>query len=320
MPEISEALKAAFEQHEQAEPVQETVAKPAQETAQQEPEARPRDDLGRFAPKAEQQASKQEAPKQEAPEVDEAPKSWRKEYREHYSRLDPEVRKYIKQREEEAERGIVSYSQRAKIADEYERVAKPYEPIMQQLGVTPVQAFQALLDADYRLRTSDPATKAQLFAQLAQQYGVSLDDVRSPPQMDPTVSYLQQEIARLKAQAAQWERSQDAAYLDEISRFAQQHEDFETVREDMALLLQSGKATTLEDAYQKAIRLNDETFQRWQESQRQAEEQRRKQEAAAAANQARAAAVQVRGSPVTSTTGSAKDIRGALEEAFNRFG
>ena len=45
----------------------------------------------------------------------------------------------------------------------------------------------------------------------------------------------------------------------EIARFAQGKDHFDAVREDMAALLQAGRAQTLDDAYQMAIWANPAT-------------------------------------------------------------
>jgi len=85
----------------------------------------------------------------------------------------------------------------------------------------------------------------------------------------------------------------------------------------MIQLLQSGVSETLEDAYEKAIRLDSELFDKVQ-SARQAEAvQRQATEKNRAAKAARAAAVSVRGStPGTNTAPKAHSRRAMLEEAF----
>jgi len=53
---------------------------------------------------------------------------------------------------------------------------------------------------------------------------------------------------------------EDVQLNQSIEQFAQQHEYFDDVRETMADLLDKGLATTLDDAYVKAVRLNDDVF------------------------------------------------------------
>jgi dsDNA-binding SOS-regulon protein len=86
----------------------------------------------------------------------------------------------------------------------------------------------------------------------------------------------------------------------------------------MIQLLQSGVATDLQDAYDKAVRLDPNLFETIQQS-KQAEVDAQKRAAAnKAAKSARAAAVSVRGSaPGTITATKAQDRRSLLAEQFD---
>ena len=116
----------------------------------------------------------------------------------------------------------------------------------------------------------------------------------------------------------QQEMAENQTLLSEINSFADKAEHFEEARPTMIQLLQSGVAETLEDAYDKAIRLNDDLFNRVQ-SARQAEvAAKQAQEKNRAAKAARAAAVSVRGStPGINTAPKAQSRRALLEEAFD---
>jgi hypothetical protein len=192
---------------------------------------------------------------------------------------------------------------------------------MKQLGVNPVQAFQALANADYTLRTADRSTKAQLFAQLAQQYGVDLTDVQAPPIVDPSVAELQQTVMQMRQSLLQQQQMYEDLQRGMLEPQIQQYQTkphFEDLRPTMAQLLQNGMAQTLEDAYDKALRLNPQMFDEVQAQQRQAEEQKRLQEAAQAAARAKTVAVQVRGSPSTALPATRTDLRSALEAAWDQ--
>lgn len=335
MPEIAEALQAAFDKVESqgAEiPQPETTPEPEPEKPAFD---RPRDDLGRFAQhepyKTERQSVEAavaktetpvEQPKTEAVEAKQPPKSWKKDYHEHWSKLDPAIQEYVLQREDEYYRGVGTYKQNAEVGQQFMEAARPYEAVMRSLNVTPVQAFQALANADYTLRTADRATKAQLFAQLAQQYGVDLTDVQAPPIIDPTVAELQKTIQDLRNELYQvknsWETVQTSTLQAQIEDAAKRLPHFEELRPTMAQVMNAGWANTLEEAYDKALRLNPELFDQVTAQQRQAEEQRRLQEAAQAAAKAKAAAVQVRGSPSTALPTSRTDLRSILESAWDQ--
>jgi uncharacterized protein YukE len=327
-----EALSAAFDKVEAAQtdtaaavtteaPAVSTEA-PAETTTAAD---RARDELGRFAAKTEPvktEAAKIAPPVEPAPEVIAAPKSWKKEYHDYWGKLDPAVQKYVNQREEEFHRGIGDYKSNAELGQQFMEAARPYEAVMRSLNVSPVQAFQALANADYTLRTADAGTKARLFAQLAQQYGVSLDNIQSPPEVDQNTQQMLQTIQELRQQVQQlqgsWNGYQQQSVQSEIEQFASKPH-FEELRADMAQLLNGGIAANLQEAYDKALRLNESLYaQVTAAQQREAQEQRLKEQAQAAAK-AKAAAVQVTGGPSTASPETPRDRRSALEAAFDQF-
>ena len=116
------------------------------------------------------------------------------------------------------------------------------------------------------------------------------------------------------------EQQQNQLLLGEINNFSQKVDYFEEARPAMIQLLQSGMASSLEDAYEKAIRLTPELFESHQKSlQAQAEESKRNA-ANNAAKKARAAAVSVKGStPGTVTNTKAQDRRSLLAEQFDNI-
>jgi hypothetical protein len=140
--------------------------------------------------------------------------------------------------------------------------------------------------------------------------------------VDPTVYALQNELNSVRGEVNNWkqqqEQAQNSALLGEINQFSQKAEHFEEARPVMIQLLQSGVATDLQDAYDKAVRLDPNLFETIQQS-KQAEVDAQKRAAAnKAAKSARAAAVSVRGSaPGTITATKAQDRRSLLAEQFD---
>jgi hypothetical protein len=201
----------------------------------------------------------------------------------------------------------------------------PYLPTIQGMGLTPEKAVSALMQADYTLRTAPPQQKMQLFMQLAQSYGIQLPmGGQSPqqPQVDPLVWQLQNELNNVRGEVMGWkqqqEMQQNQQLLGEINQFSLKADHFEEARPTMIQLLQSGMAETLEEAYEKAIRLNPDLFEQVNKAQqaeiiaKQAKEQNR------AAKAARAAAVSVRSAtPGVNTAPKAANRRALLEEAFS---
>lgn len=277
----------------------------------------------------------QEAQPVEAEEPEEAaeepvwakpPSSWKREYHEPWQTVDPKLREYIWQRDEETRNGVEPLRAKAQFAEQMQQAIQPYENTIRGLGIQPAQAVQALMQADHVLRTSAPEQKRAYLAQLAQQYGITLDGSEYYPPaggpVDPMIYNLQNELNSVRGEIVgykqQQEEAQNQTLLSEINSFADKAEYFEDARPTMITLLQSGVATTLEDAYEKAIRLNDDLFQKSQQSRQAEAETERKSAANRAAKAAKAAAVSVRSStPGATTSTKAQDRRALLLEQFS---
>lgn len=295
---------------------------PAAET---KPSARVRDESGKFTSKTAQPEAEPEA-EEEPPVWKRPPASWKKDYHEVWATADPRLQEYAYQREEQMKQGVQPLLEKAKFADQIQEVVQPYMQTIQGLGIDAPQAVKALMEADHALRYSDPQQKRALFARLAQQYGVDLSGVTEIQQQqmpaDPNVSALQHELNRIRGEVMSWreqqEQEKNAQLLTEINHFSQKAEHFEEARPTMIQLLQSGVAQTLEDAYEKAIRLDPELFESVQASTQAKLDAQKRAAADKAAKTARAAAVSVRSSaPGAPTAAKAQDRRSLLAEQFD---
>ncbi len=113
----------------------------------------------------------------------------------------------------------------------------------------------------------------------------------------------------------QQEAAQNQALLSEINSFAEKAEFFEDARPTMIQLLNSGMAQNLEDAYNKAVRLDETLSSKLQQSLQAKTEAAKRESANKAAKAARAAAVSVRSStPGVNTATKAQDRRSLLAE------
>ena len=272
---------------------------------------KPRDEVGRFAQKAEEK----ETPVDQPP-VKPRPSSWKKDFEPHWTKLDPTLQDYINQRESDYAKGVSTYKQNWDNAAPIYEAMQPFLPLLQEHNIQPQQWIGNLGNAHKMLVSGSPDEKLQMFAKLANDYGVSLQGLQGQ-QQDPQFSMLAQELNQIKNQWSmfQSERAQteQATLQNEISSFAQNAPHFDQVRETMAGLLQSGVAQDLKSAYDKAIRLNDDI---WQQSQ--ADAQQAKAREAAEQNQqrvaqAKAKAVSPRSSSPTGTTGTGTGKKGLRE-------
>ena len=260
-------------------------------------------------------------PQAEPPVWERPPASWKKDYHEVWQTADPKLKEYAWQREEEMKRGVEPLLSKAQFADQIQQAIEPYQNNLKTLGIEPPQAIKALMDADNVLRHGTPQQKAQMFASLSQQYGVNLQEIGNLQQqpVDPTVSMLQNELYSVKNEVMTWKQQQEAAQnqalLSEIDSFAQKAEFFEDARPTMIQLLNSGMAQNLEDAYNKALRLDESLSSKLQQSQQAQAEAAKREAANKAAKAARAAAVSVRSStPGVNTATKAQDRRSLLAE------
>lgn len=309
---LRDQLASAIEQHESPE------ESPQIET-------RSRDEVGRFAPKETPAEPKQAVTADKtaaentvavAPQVKPRPSSWKKDYEEHWTKLDPTLQDYIAQREADYAKGVSTYKQNWDQAAPIYEAIQPFMPALQQHNIDPKTWITSLGNAHQMLATGTPYQKLQMFAKLANDYGVPLQAITGG-QHDPQFSMMAQELNQLKNQWTQFQTSQQQQEQQliqgEIENFSKNAPHFEQVRETMAGLLQSGVATDLKSAYEKAIRLHDDIWQ-----QQQAEAQQAKAQAEAEAQhkkvvEAKAKAVSPRSTSPTGAMGTGNGKKGLRE-------
>jgi len=305
--EIREALQNAIKEQEAPDGVVEAVeveavAPAAEETAEQA-EARARDERGRFAKKAEPAETASDVPAVE-PHADvkprpNVPSSWKREVAEKYwNNIDPELAEYITQRESDFHKGIQTYKEAATFGRELHQVFTPHADFLQEVGATPAGAVNVLMNTARVLYQGTPEQKAREVADLCHRHGIDIGSLADIPPVDPTIRALQAEVQRLSqfvsgAQQQPEHPAADPSLVGEVDQFKAAHPHFDAVREDMAFLLESGRASGLQDAYDKAVRMNDRLWNETQAQQRAQSEARAQQEAT---QRAKAAAVQVKGS------------------------
>ena len=282
---LRDQLTSAFDDKSQESVEQSTPESVQTETVEQKAE-RARDEAGRFAPQAKEPVAPTEP---QTPATKPRPTSWKKDYEEHWGKLDPTLQDYINQREADYAKGVSMYKQNWEQAAPIYEAMQPFMPVLQQYNIQPQQWIQGLGNAHMALVQGTPEQKLQMFAKLANDYGVPLQALTGQ-QYDPQFSMLAQELNQLKNQWGQFqtqrEQTEQAQIQNEIQSFSKDKPHFEALRETMAQLLQSGVANDLQSAYDKAIRLNDDIWQQQQaeaqQAQAQAQAQQRQQQVATA--------------------------------------
>ena len=259
----------------------------------------------------------------EPPVWERPPASWKKDYHEAWTTADPKLKEYAWKREEEMKAGVQPLLSKAQFADQMQQAIDPYMNNIRGLGIEAPQAVKALMEADNVLRHGSPQQKQQYFAQLAQQYGINMGDVQVQP-TDPNFYAIQNELAQVRGEVLNWKQQQEAAQnqalLSEINQFQAKAEYFEEARPIMIQLLNSGVAQDLDDAYQKAIRLDNDLFTKHQQASQGAADAAKREASNKAAKAAKAAAVSVKSStPGAATATEAQDRRSLLMQQFDKM-
>lgn len=262
-------------------------------------------------------------PPAEPPVWERPPASWKKDYHEAWTTADPKLKEYAWKREEEMRAGVQPLLTKAQYADQMQQAIEPYMQNIRGLGIEAPQAVKALMEADNVLRHGSPQQKQAYFAQLAQQYGINMSDVQVQP-TDPNFYAIQNELAQVRGEVLNWkqqqENAQNEALLSEINQFQSKAEYFEEARPTMIQLLNSGVAKDLDDAYQKAIRLDNDLFTKHQQASQGQADAAKREASNRAAKAARAAAVSVKSStPGAATSTKAQDRRSLLMEQFDNL-
>ena len=255
----------------------------------------------------EKELDKLEAPEEvEAPkEVEVSPerspwKSWKADAAKVMEKLPEEAQKYIIERQDQFHKGIEQYKEAANYAKTIDRAISPYKDYMSNLGVTPDVAFTNLLKTEHTLRMGSYQEKAEMLQKLAHDYQIDMNSLAGVP-YDPNMHNLksQLEYTQSQLQASQnFRQSQEDVQIQStIDEFAQSHEHFTDVQATMADLLERGFANDLDDAYAKAIRLDDNVFNKTVAQQQSGVNRQNLVQANQAAQAAKAAAVSVKGAP-----------------------
>lgn len=285
---------------------------------------RARDEAGRFkkaeATDAPPQEVKPEAETPAAPVSEKRPpSSWKKEAAAEFDKLPVHVQDEILRREGDFHKGIEGFKTHAELGRSMERALQPYMQTIQSLGVAPDVAVGHLLRADAMLRNGSQEQKATYLATLAKQYGIDMGQASQVAPEQQYVFQLEQQLKQLQQQQQDFQRSQQEREMQslnsELQAFSQEHEHFEAVRDDMAALLQAGRAKDLQEAYDMAVYANPQTRAALLEQQRQ--EALKQAQSQALASRAKAAAVSVRGSsPASGSVAAPTSLRAALEAAY----
>lgn len=355
---LRDTIESAVDSVIQPETPPETPAPAPAEVAPVETPAAPtaaeraRDEKGRFAEEKQAKgpvnakppaAPVAQAPAPQTPQLPAAPKiqrpsTWKKDHWEAYDKLateNPALAQYILQRESEFAKGVSTYKQEWESAKPLLDAMAPFMPLLEQHKIAPGQWISRLGEAHRQLAMGSPEQKLSMFAKLAQDYGVPIEQMfvrgqdgqiyRNPSlqatQVAPQAQGIRQEdVQQLIKQSLAEQQSQSA--IEAFAADKEKHPHFDEVRDTMAGLLQAGLAEGLDDAYEAALRhpRHAELYKAMQEQQRQQDEARQAEERRKQAEAARRKAVSPRSATPTGAAGlgeGKKALRDTISAAFD---
>jgi len=213
---------------------------------------------------------------------------------------------------------------------EWSEIFDPYQEALKQRGYTPASYVNSLLNVDRQL-AQDPAA---VIKQLMESYKVTPEKLGFSNDADDyyeddKISRLEKEIESLKNQGKQEKELTSRQQADENARMVREfkfaidesgepkYPMFEEVKEEMAILLDKGKATTLEDAYFKSPTVKEKLVE-------EREEKKKKEELVAARKKAASAKKAGRGVKTSSSASYSgpdnRDLETMLTEGFKERG
>jgi hypothetical protein len=201
-----------------------------------------RDGRGRFTSTVATESATPDAALNVAATAAAPPTSWDIAAKAEWDRLPPHVQQAIAKREAEVSSGFSQYRDRTQAAAQIEQMMAPRRQTFQQYGMkSDAEAIERLLLVSDGMSRNPSGT----LAFLAQQFGVAphqvFPNVQSGPSQEQVEQYVQQRVQMAQAQA-------------EVQRFeSKAPEHYGLVKSVMGQLLQSGKASTMADAYKQAI-------------------------------------------------------------------
>ena len=262
------------------------------------------------------------------------PSTWKKEYVQIWDKMEKgeqiskddftKFAEYANQRESEYKKGVSTYKAEADRAKGYEEAIAPFVPELQAQGITPAAWINNLGRAHMVLSKAPYDQKVQMFQRLAQDYGIQFnsESVAQPQQVDAYTQQLMnqlnmvnQEVSSIKGRFAQEESQRLMGEIERHRSDVEKYPHFDVVREEMAQLLELGKAQDLETAYKKAVRMNDDVWAVEQEKLlNTAKQQSSKAQQVAKAKAAAVSPKSVTPSGKVAEPGDKKDRRSLLSE------
>lgn len=343
-PDLREALESAIEENSTPDPA--PVVEPVADlSAASDPapepvvaEETPTEAEGEATPVQAEGEKKSEEAEPQVPakpsRVDRAPASWKGTAKGEWGAMSLAARQEVHRREMQVEKVLQETAPVRQFAEQFSKTVGPYMARINEFAQgNAVAAVEQLLKADYTLSSAPKPQRAAYMAKLIREYDVDIGELDSAlagtqqqTQQQPDIAALVQQqlqaaLAPILQREAQTRQQNEQRVEQTVEQMAvdPKYPHFEEVREDMADLIglaaQKNVYMSLDQAYIKAVRLNDDIYaQTVKQTTMQTANQQHAQ-----AQRAKAAASSVSGAPAgggNSQFVGNGDLRSSIEAAF----
>jgi len=281
---VNEVEEAPVENAEQVS--KESLTVPEQQETSPEKEEDDSDDLDQLATAQEDDQSDSENSEENPDNLEatenstesklEAPKNWTADVKKVFDTLPAESQEFMIKRDKEMTSDYTKKTQelaeQRKNIEALDKVLQPARQAINATGIGEAEYISRLLNADNALRTNPKMA----LRQLAQGYGIDLSTMNEESESwnDPDPQYAQlmqqnqqimQELNNFKQQNIQSTVAQTEQTVEQFSNKTNaegklMHPHFDKVRVKMGNLIDAGEAKGLDDAYSKAVRLDDDLY------------------------------------------------------------
>jgi hypothetical protein len=285
-------------------------------------------------------------PETPVPKLDQAPASWKGDAKQLWKELPVAARQEVMRRERDTLKVLQDGALDRRKVQEITEVLQPHmERISANYQGNPLTAINNLLTTERVLSSGTPLNKAQMVANIIQQFGIdinTLDTILSgqpPPaelrqqndverlveeRLRPVMDFVtqQQQRQQQQTQQAQTQIADTVESMATDPRFPY----FDEVRLDMADIIEMGTKRgidlSLEEAYNRAVRMNGHTAQAVETRQSTQAATQTALQAHQEAQRAKGAAVSIAGSPSTTSgpTVDPTDLRSLISSKFDNRG
>ena len=220
-------------------------------------------------------------------QYDALPKSWKKEMEAEWKAASPALRKYAHEREQQVTEGITRYRQGS---DRWAQVTSPFEAVIAQYpNVNIAEILSTLASNHIQMIQATPEQRRAHAMALARGYGVDLspqqaqavvnEAAQTPAAAQPATGFspAQMEILQTNFGPAFEAVRKTSAYVEqqiadaanqEVDKFFSdpKNEFVNEVTEDILVLIKTGKAASLSEAYELAVMRNPNVKGRYLQS------------------------------------------------------